>query len=330
MASHGRKTEEQGHVFSNQNYINTIFVKVWSSRTLYLCFFCAVVLLALPVDGAAQSGDVSSRLNRLENEIDTLNRAVYRGEKPPTPLYNEAPQPAGGARDAAQTEIRLQQMETQLRDLTGRLEKQTFEINKLRQQVEILSLPVAKPQSAEVERDNALPRVGQPAQPVTPQIVESQNKPLDLGFVPPEPTGMKQAIPGGNDSGVLQVNAGYEAAFANLKAKKYEEAEKGFESFLTAHPDHVLAANAKYWLGETYYVQGEYKQAAKSFAEGFQKYPDSAKAPDILLKLGKSLARMEKVSDACVALGQVSKKFPVGHDNVVVLANQEREQLGCE
>ena len=91
-----------------------------------------------------------------------------------------------------------------------------------------------------------------------------------------------------------------------------------------------MAANAKYWLGETHYVRGNYKKAAKIFAEGFQTYPESAKSPDILLKLGMSLKKMGKSDDACVALGQVAVKFPSGHDDVVKLAEQELNQLACQ
>ena len=92
----------------------------------------------------------------------------------------------------------------------------------------------------------------------------------------------------------------------------------------------MLAANAKYWLGETYYVRGEFKKSARIFAEGFQSFPESAKAPDILLKLGMSLAGMDKQREACVALSQVAIKFPAGNDPVLQRADQEMEKLGCQ
>ncbi|MCI5060860.1 MAG: tol-pal system protein YbgF [Alphaproteobacteria bacterium] len=305
----------------NQRISQRRLLKVQGGKTLRFCFMllaCFAVCVAGSLsDAAAQSNDVTNRLNRLENELETLNRAVYRGEKPSTPVYRGA---GVGGNETAQIEIRLQQMETQLRDLTGQLEKQTYEMNRLRQKVELLSLPEAKAPDVSLKNEaktNALPEI-------------VKNKKLDLGFIPPEPQGMKQAVPGGANLGGVDATAQYEAAFAYLKAQKYEDAQNGFQSFLDGNKEHVLAANAKYWLGETYYTQGKYKQAAKNFAEGFQTYPDSAKSPDILLKLGMSLGRMDKAGDACIALAQVAKKFPVGHDNVIALADQERERLGCE
>ena len=112
--------------------------------------------------------------------------------------------------------------------------------------------------------------------------------------------------------------------------KKYQEAQEGFDAFLESHPDHVLSANAKYWLGETYYVRGNYKKSARIFAEGFQTYPDSAKSPDILLKLGMSLVGMKKNKEACVALSQVEVKFPNGSGPVIKRARTEMEKLDCE
>ena len=42
--------------------------------------FAASLALSFPVQ--AQS-DVSNRLNRIEREIDTLSRTIYKGETPP-------------------------------------------------------------------------------------------------------------------------------------------------------------------------------------------------------------------------------------------------------
>lgn len=217
--------------------------------------------------------------------------------------------------DTARMEIRLQQMEREMRGLTGRVEEQVYEINQLKQKIRILE---------------AAPKVDASQLSVPELKVEEQNKPLNLGFKPPEISGIKTAIPGGIKSSRGDATAKYEASFADLKAQKYTEAQAGFEDFLVNHSDHVLAANAKYWLGETHYVRGDYKKSARIFAEGFQKYPDSAKSPDILLKLGMSLAGLGKEKDACVALSQVSVKFPAGNGPVLKRAEQEMIKLDCE
>ena len=89
----------------------------------------------------------------------------------------------------------------------------------------------------------------------------------------------------------------YDYAFGLLRQANYAGAEEAFSAFLVENPDHTLAGNAKYWLGETYYVRGNYQQAAVTFAEGFESYPDNSKAPDNLLKLGMSLASLGSTQD---------------------------------
>jgi tol-pal system protein YbgF len=121
----------------------------------------------------------------------------------------------------------------------------------------------------------------------------------------------------------------YEYAFGLLRAANYPEAEKAFTAFVQKNPNDVLAGNAQYWLGETYYVRGDYQKAAVTFAEGFQNYPNSGKAADNLLKLGMSLGEMGKKQDACTALTQLISKYPGAPEDLLVRARREKEHYGC-
>ena len=78
----------------------------------------------------------------------------------------------------------------------------------------------------------------------------------------------------------------YQFAFDLMRQTKYADAERALSTFVDEYPDHPLAGNASYWLGETYYVRKDYSNAAQTFAETFKKFPQSGKAPDSLLKLG--------------------------------------------
>ena len=225
---------------------------------------------------------------------------------------------------SAQMEVRLQQMETQIRDLTGKLEEQAYDMSQLKRTIKTLEEEAANNQKAASQLGAS--QIAAPERELPRPILNSPENPLNLEYKPPEPNGMKTAVPGGAP---LDATAEYEMAIANLRSQKYEEARAGFEKFLVENKEHVLAANAKYWLGETYYVQGEFKTAARTFAEGFQAYPDSAKSPDILLKLGMSLAGMGKNGDACVALSQLPIKFPTGHDPILARGQQEMDKLDC-
>jgi tol-pal system protein YbgF len=133
-------------------------------------------------------------------------------------------------------------------------------------------------------------------------------------------------------SGVLpdaRPQAQYDHAFKLLSDRDYAKAEKALRAFVEAHPKHKLAGNAQDWLGETHYVRENYNQAAVVFAEGFRTYPDSRKAPANLLKLGITLAKIDKVDKACRLFSELQKRFPDAAQNIRHRAQREEKRLGC-
>jgi tol-pal system protein YbgF len=121
----------------------------------------------------------------------------------------------------------------------------------------------------------------------------------------------------------------YDYAFGLLRQADYAQAEQALSKFLDAHPEHELAGNAKYWLGETFYVRGNYERAAVTFAEGFQTYPESQKAPDNLLKLGMSLAQIDRTEDACGIFAELQSRYPDAKNNILQRAEREESRLNC-
>jgi len=121
----------------------------------------------------------------------------------------------------------------------------------------------------------------------------------------------------------------YQYAFDLLRQNKYGDAEQALRTFVDQYPEHPLAGNASYWLGETFYVRQDYDNAALTFAEGFQKYPQSGKAPDSLLKLGMSLAALGETGDACKAFGELSSRYPKASDSVKQRVTKEQSKNGC-
>ena len=131
------------------------------------------------------------------------------------------------------------------------------------------------------------------------------------------------ALPGGTPQ------EQYDYAFGLLRQANYAGAEQAFSAFLSEHSDHALAGNAKYWLGETYYVRGNYQQAAVTFAEGFEAYPNNSKAPDNLLKLGMSLASLGSTQDACGTFDVLLDRYGDAPATILSRAQREAQRLGC-
>ena len=123
--------------------------------------------------------------------------------------------------------------------------------------------------------------------------------------------------------------ARYRFAFSLLRRADYDKAAMAFEEFLGAHPNDGLAANARYWLGETHYVRGDYRTAANEFLTGFQKNPKGSKAADSLLKLGMSLIGLEQNKDACATFDKLSADFPELPGNIQKVLTRERARAEC-
>jgi tol-pal system protein YbgF len=122
----------------------------------------------------------------------------------------------------------------------------------------------------------------------------------------------------------------YDQAFSFLQTNDYASAQAAFENFIAEYPDHSLAANAQYWLGETFYARNDYEAAARTFAKSYQDYPQGQKAPDTLLKLGMSLGNRDMKDEACLTLGELKKRFPNGPPSIMKKADEQSQSYGCD
>lgn len=121
----------------------------------------------------------------------------------------------------------------------------------------------------------------------------------------------------------------YMQAFGLLRQGKYDLASASLRQFLEQNPTDKLASNARYWLGETYYVRGSFVEAAETFLEGYQADPQGPKAPDALLKLGMSLSSLEKKSEACAAFQKLRSDFPEAPAGLKSTLQREWQKNGC-
>ncbi len=121
----------------------------------------------------------------------------------------------------------------------------------------------------------------------------------------------------------------YDFAFGLLRQANYDKAEMALQEFVKRNPEDKLASNARYWLGETYYVRAAYVQAAEVFLESYQADPKGPKAPDSLLKLGMSLSGLDKKREACAAFDKVAKDFPGARAGIRNTVAREKQKNSC-
>lgn len=154
--------------------------------------------------------------------------------------------------------------------------------------------------------------------------------PLDLGQTgriaapPVQRTGPSVAA-----TGTADPKADYDAAYAYLFQKQYEQAEMGFRRFLQSHPRDALVPDATYWLGESYMQRSRHREAAEQFLNVTTDHPKAAKAPDALLKLGVSLNALGARDRACAVFAELDRKYPQAAPSVRQGSEREQKRAKC-
>ena len=111
-------------------------------------------------------------------------------------------------------------------------------------------------------------------------------------------------------SAIMDPEAAYNAAYADLAAGRYDLARQSFAEYLKHYPDTERSDNAQYWVGECLYATGDFDGAIAEYAKVVERYPKGDKVPAALLKTGYSHARMNRPDQAKKFFTQVVNRFP--------------------
>ncbi len=177
------------------------------------------------------------------------------------------------------TDQRLQLLERR----AGKITELTLQIhtlqrtnNQLRGQIELLHHQLAQMERRQLDRYQDLTqRLDALNRPAT-----TPHPPVTLPSLPdesPQPT-LSTAV----ESAPESAEQAYAAAWALLspQQRQYAQAVSAFRAFLADYPQHSLAVNAYYWLGEAHFVLQDNAAALTAFTQVVEKYPDSTKVPD--------------------------------------------------
>jgi len=256
-----------------------------------------VVLLALghafPAAADPRLSDLLLQIERLQQEVQQL-----RGQL-------ELQQHELGVLKRLQTE--------QYQDLDGRIQKRWAPPTTLAPDYEATEAAVEpKPEPQRAPQGFVATTDQPPAQAAAP-IAPPETPPVASAAAAEPPSEEKKA---------------YLAAFDLLKQRHYDDAVRAFEDLLARYPNGELADNARYWLGETYYVQRDYAAALTEFQRVLANYPVSPKVPGSMLKIGYIHYDQSNWSRARSTLQDVIKKFPESSE--ATLAERRLERMKSE
>ena len=200
---------------------------------------------------------------------------------------------------------RIAQLESDVKELRNLIEQMQNENEQLKQRNKAQYIDLdsrlgrlenasATPATATKPVPTHLP-VSMPTRPVTPPA-SAATQPADAPAAAPANPANEQAA--------------YDAALAAVRADQYADSAQRFNAFVQQYPNSPLAANAYYWMGESYYVTQNYTLALEAFKAVVTRYPESPKTPGALLKLGFSQDGLKQHDAAEATLRDVIQKYP--------------------
>ncbi len=255
-------------------------------------------------------------VSSLQNEIAALREDVLSLQRQNYRENAENPQ------KSSDVQVRLGQLEEQMRSLNGKVEELEYKIKTFDDKVAMINKDIdtrfqllegkavtsTSSDLAVTPKFNA-PKAENAPKSVTGDVVQGSEL---------EPIGSKE---------VAEI---YQNGLNALKANNYTTAEQNFSKIVNQNPNDKLAGNAQYWLGEVYYAQQDFAKAAVAFAKGYQNYKNGAKGPDSLFKLGMSMKSMKKNTDACAAFTSMKTEFPKANADILSRAADEAKKLKCK
>jgi tol-pal system protein YbgF len=299
------------------------------------------------VTGTASQDD----LLQLRGEVVAAQQAAQRAR-------TEAEAAATRAVDArmrgqtAEEQRQLEALNRRLDGLTTSLTELTTRVDDLASRLEALNrqqrgaapaAPRTATPSTETPPATPFPSATPSAAPLTPPSTAgpATARPVTPGpsTAAPSTAGPSTAAPStaGPATSPPQVTAGarpstnalqpqdiYQASYIDFSKGSYALAMAGFAEFIRRFPDHPLADNAQYWIGESHFsiargyansgqtdkVAPEMELAVQEFRKVIANYPRGEKAPTALYKEALALLELKQPAVAQQRLEYLVSNFP--------------------
>ena len=235
-----------------------------SSIAPLYCFIVAMSLLVLSSNAQAQAFNTQAQAAPV---IDLSAPA-------PKPVV----EPSAAVGDSY---YQSQMLQEEVRQLRGLVEELNYELQRVKQ----------RQMDDYLDLDRRL------------SALQSGATPADFGTDPDamQPPGDDAAEPNADDTGLVEQGSDKTAGVISeaiaqnyaqasnllLKQRDINAAALAFKQHVIDYPNSPYLANAYYWLGEIYLLQGQGEMARQAFTLVVEQHPDHAKALDATFKLGK-------------------------------------------
>ena len=302
-------------------------------------------------------GGLISKLNRLERDIQTLNRQVYKGGTPPKPV-SSAPKlvisqpaaiPASSKAYIIRLEERLSQLEGELQNTTNAIESMNHNVDQMKARLDKLVVDI---DFRLTRLESGAPRSGLPGQPGAAGQLQRPFGPPTVSAVPRAP-GVQQIGP---TTGGPVVTSGKPSTLGKISetdlssvqrdARNLQlgQAPQATQSATAAPPPaavkkSVLPAgtpSSQYKFAFSILRKADYDNAKLALQEFIEKHPQDKLTPNARYWLGKTYYVRANYRDAAEAFlrgFQQAPKGPKAPDTLLMLgkslANLKKQSDAC-
>jgi tol-pal system protein YbgF len=243
--------------------------------------------------GCASQGALDST----RNDIDAVRTRLYSVEKNLGGIRNESKEGIGAIEKNVKTDVA--EVRKLAADIQASIDSTKTDMQAMNGKLDDMSIALKKPtEDLARYREDADKRIIA----LEDRIIKFQSTLDELTKKVTEMAQPKEAAP--------TPDSVYMKGLDTFKAGDMPAARDIFTKFLEQYPQHDLAANAHYWIGETHYSEKSYEPAILSFQEVIKNYPLKEKVPAAMLKQAMAFKAIDDTKSAKYVLKKLGEGFP--------------------
>ncbi|HUP66898.1 MAG TPA: tetratricopeptide repeat protein [Sphingomicrobium sp.] len=282
------------------------------SKSVISAFAASAAMLALtsPASGQRPQPTPDQRLERLEKQMQQMQRQVFpKGRPADTAGFSD--DPAATQSSVLTLNQRLDALERQVADMLRQTEENGNRLQSLQGDL-------AKSRSDQDQRISAIeqrltdaaaavPAAGPGLAEGGPAAPATKPKP-----VPPKTVAEKPPVAGDPVATLPAGDPGedaYTEGFRLWESGQYDSAITALRAFTSAYPKHRRASYANNLVGRALLDKGEPRAAAEALLANYRNNPKGERAPDSLFYLGQALMKLGQPAQACKAYSELDAVY---------------------
>jgi tol-pal system protein YbgF len=206
----------------------------------------------------------------------------------------------------------MEKLQSDLKSLENKFTGFNVELQDIKKRLEILEARLEtvsrSSQTADMRMD-----LDDLARKVEMLMAEVNELKGSAGSYNPPPAGPAE-IPKNTDPGKESPQSVYQSAYGEYLQGRYEMAVSEYQRFLSLYPDHPLAENSMYWIGESYYGLKKYEEAKSALLKTMEKYPKGAKFFSAKLKYALACYYAEDKATCRKLLQEITVSAPASQE----------------